>query len=711
MKLHAGEIVAGRYEIEATIGSGGMSVVYRAYDNKLDRYVTLKVLKEEYLTDKDLTSRFPQEARAAAALNHPNIVSIFDFGQDGDICYIVLEYIDGSSLKELIAKSAPFDDDIILDATIQIAKGLSEAHRSGIVHRDIKPQNILVTRTSIVKVTDFGVARVATNGTLTAGSGSMGSVHYSSPEQARNGYLDHTTDIYSLGVTMFEMATGRTPFDGETEVSVAMCHINNKFPDILDYNPSVSDSILRIIDKATEKSSSLRYQTADDLIADLQRAQSDDTGDFVTDEVPYVAPPPAQDRNKTARDERAKARSEFLDNVDPDTSPYNDYDYDDSLPKSDKAAVWGGILLGLIFVAILFILGLIFIIPRFTGDNERVFAPSVVGMSLAQAEAAAAERGLLIFTIEYEYSDAVPDGYVIRQLQTPMSTGLSAGDAIQVVMSLGEDPDAVEYSYHMPDLVGYTLASAQAQLSFLSIETQIEREYNDHVEHNIVISQTPSAGTPLREGSLVILRVSIMPDTGLVTVPVLFGQTEAMVLDMLAEAMLLPGTRTTAYSTTYAAGIVMMQDPMPGELVYSETTISYIVSLGLAPNIAEAPPTTTDPPQEEPHEELPSTDEEPHEGEPVEEDLPEPPPQIHQSTFIIPTWSIADNIDTVRIQVRRQTNDTVTAVVFDEYIAVNQLPMQFTVSGYSMATYHVFSIEDGGTLEVWRTSHEVNFNE
>ena len=394
MILETGVMVAGRYQIEEKIGQGGMAVVYRALDTKLDRHVTFKVLKEDCLTDKDLTERFPQEARAAAALNHKNIISIFDFGQDGNIYYLVLEYVDGASLKERIIKKAPFDNDITIEVAIQTAEGLGEAHRGGIVHRDIKPQNILLTRTGVVKVADFGIARVARSTTLAAGAGSLGSVHYSSPEQARNGYLDHTTDIYSLGVCIYEMATGRLPFDGETEVSIAMCHLNNKFPDMRNLNPNVSESLVKIVEKATEKSSSLRYQKAEDLIADLIQAKTDDSGAFVTEEIKNTgytpkgakAPPPRPEPEPEPEKEptpptpspvvaREKARNAFLekDNYDDDNEDYeydDDYDDEDDEPvRSDKAAVWGGIILALIFAAVASLVFVFYVMPRFTEEG------------------------------------------------------------------------------------------------------------------------------------------------------------------------------------------------------------------------------------------------------------------------------------------------------------------------------------------------------
>ena len=708
MKLQAGEIVAGRYEIDNVIGSGGMSVVYRAYDKKLDRYVTLKVLKEDYLTDDDLADRFPQEARAAAALNHQNIVSIFDFGQDGDICYIVLEYVDGATLKDLITKKAPFDDDIILAVAIQIAQGLAEAHRTGIVHRDVKPQNILITRTNIVKVTDFGIARVARSSTLPAGAGSMGSVHYSSPEQARNGYLDHKTDIYSLGVCMYEMATGRLPFDGEMEISIAMCHINNKFPDILDFNPNVSQSIIKIIAKATEKSSSLRYQTAEDLIIDLKRAMADESGGFVTEEV--------QDTSKTrvlapdvAKEQRESARKAFLDEeeFDDDYNDYDDYDDYEDAPQSDKAAVFGGIVLAFVFMAILAVVFIFFVLPRVAAEeNGRVFAPSIAGLPLDEARAAAENVGLRIYVYDYEYSDYLPENYVIRQIQSPRYTGLREGSYLQVILSRGAE---VAYVYTMPELSGFTLADAQAQLALLSAVVLVERQLDEYVEINTVISHTPDAGIQMRAGAEIVLLVSAGPDTGQVLVPNLIGLTESEAADLLAELMLIPGNRTTQESAYYAAGIIFMQDPIPGEPVYRETIVNYTVSTGppASQETTPEPPTAQDEPTPQPD---PPTPAPPDEPTPV----PDPPtPAPRPNSIMLNAWdAIPSGAETVHVRITEQIGNDAPRQIFDDSnVPVSSLPRSVPVSGSGRVIFRVWSVEDGGTTERLVGEHIIDFGQ
>ena len=278
MLLNPGTVLSGRYEIIEKIGSGGMAVVYRGRDKKLDRYVTVKVLREEFIGDEEFIERFRSEACSAARLSHPNIVRAYDVGEDGDINYIVNEYIHGDTLKKAIKEKAPFDSRSTINVAIQIASALSQAHKAHIVHRDIKPQNILVGTDGVVKVTDFGIARAATASTMTTTANAAGSVHYFSPEQARGGYVDEKSDIYSLGITMFEMITGVLPFQGNNSVSIALMHINDELPDIRQYNPNCTRSLEGIIKKATMKKADERYASIDLLLADLIRARADITG-------------------------------------------------------------------------------------------------------------------------------------------------------------------------------------------------------------------------------------------------------------------------------------------------------------------------------------------------------------------------------------------------------------------------------------------------
>lgn len=286
MLLNPGTVLGDRYEIIEKIGSGGMAMVYRGKDKKLDRYVTVKVLREEFIGDDEFINRFRSEACSAARLSHPNIVRVYDVGEDGEISYIVMEYIHGDTLKQAIRQKAPFDTRSTLNVAIQIASALVQAHKAHIVHRDIKPQNILVGTDGVIKVTDFGIARAATASTMTTTANAAGSVHYFSPEQARGGYVDEKSDIYSLGITIFEMITGVLPFQGHNSVSIALKHINEELPDIKQYNPNCTPAIEGIIKKATMKKADERYATIEQMLSDLIRARTDTAGGFLHREVP-----------------------------------------------------------------------------------------------------------------------------------------------------------------------------------------------------------------------------------------------------------------------------------------------------------------------------------------------------------------------------------------------------------------------------------------
>jgi len=272
MTVNIGTILGGRYEIQEKIGTGGMAVVYRGHDMKLERNVTIKVMKDEFTGEASFKNRFDTEARSAARLSHPNIQSVYDAGEDNGVYYIVMEYIHGDSLKHVIQENGPFDEKLTLSIAVQMAAALSHAHKNGVIHRDIKPQNILISVDGTIKITDFGIARSADVSTATVTANAVGSVYYFSPEQARGGYVDEKSDIYSLGITIYEMLTGHVPFDGNNSVAIALKHINSDLPDIRQFNPSVSDVMIAIVKKATEKKKDDRYNTIDDMLSDLKAA-------------------------------------------------------------------------------------------------------------------------------------------------------------------------------------------------------------------------------------------------------------------------------------------------------------------------------------------------------------------------------------------------------------------------------------------------------
>ena len=267
--FEAGMIIQNRYEIVEVIGSGGMSVVYKAMDHVLNRYVAMKVLKPEFSDDKSFVSKFRMEAQSAAGLNHPNIVNVFDVGEEGGYYYIVMEMVEGITLKEYIQQNGRILYATALDFIIQICSGIEVAHEHHTIHRDIKPQNIIVSKNGTLKVTDFGIAKAATSNTIA--SSAMGSVHYISPEQARGGFSDERSDIYSLGITLYEMLTGRVPFEGENNVTVALMHIQSEIIPPREYYPDIPIGLEKIVLKATQKRPEQRYLTTNAMLADLRK--------------------------------------------------------------------------------------------------------------------------------------------------------------------------------------------------------------------------------------------------------------------------------------------------------------------------------------------------------------------------------------------------------------------------------------------------------
>jgi len=751
LKLSAGQLIAGRYEIDSNLGAGGMAVVYRAFDIKLERYISLKVLREELAQDAEFVRRFPIEAMAAAALSHPNIVSIYDYGQDHDIYYIVLEYIEGANLKNIINHYAPFDNDATLGMAIQIADGLVAAHRAGIVHRDIKPHNILVDNNSNAKVADFGIARVAKASTITAGE-SMGSAHYFSPEQARGGFVDHKTDIYSLGIVMFEMATGQLPFDGDNVVTVALQQINDPLPDIIEINPNISESVARIIYKATAKSPNNRYNDMQEMAHDLKYALTDSSGGFVQ---------PATDANMThtitqeERDEiiRRQTPPTILNsNSNPDTSPnyeaepgdnvnseyedyiYEDYDYDDYegeeddydskkelTPEEKKAtriAILSGVGLGII-ITVVILLASNAIFQRLR--TQRLSPPNVIGMSYDDAVTAAGAARLTITRLDSIFHNYVPDGYIIDQTPSHDYVGMAPGDAIQVTISLGPSP------YIMPDIIGMDIEEVRELLEDFPVEImEIERE--DEAEPGTVIHQEPDTDTPIGMGTMIIVYVSLGMDDAYpaqVTVPHLLGSTQDQALELLREAGLLPGIVLQEESIMYARGMVSGQNPMPGTIVDRESLVGFSVSTG---NPIPTPGPTPEPGEDDDDDEDededdqdsdqdqdpydPSTPDDPDPDDPYDTDQDQdqdPPLTTVTRVLHIALWDVPYGTEFVHLRIMRHQYGYDPEIAYNAPVLVTQFPMNINVEGNGLVIFGVYSIEDGDSRFI--SAHEINFNE
>lgn len=622
--LRAGMYLQNRYEILELIGSGGMSDVYKAKCHTLDRLVAIKVLKEEFSDDVNFVAKFKMEAQAAAGLSHPNIVSVYDVVDEGPLHYIVMELVEGITLKSYINKKGKLDVKEAVGILIQVAQGLAAAHEQNIIHRDIKPQNIIISRDGKVKVADFGIARMVTS--QTQGTAAVGSVHYISPEQARGGYSDARSDIYSLGITMYEMVTGRLPFLGENTVAVALAHVEEPITRPSIYEPDIPQSLEEIILKCTEKRPERRYQTVTEVIADLRYFLLHPDEEFVVSE-------PEEDYDadtRQIRPDELKAIHQGHKNYQPITEDEDyleqsewdrnrEHDWDDPDRTRDRNRKRGvnvkagieslltsvGIVVAIVIVAVLILLfsrlgglfrsgsGLGFgkestesSIQMETVSSEEttaalsdteVLAPDATGLPVDMAEAKLKEYTLVMHVVRYEESDTVEKDYVI--LQDPVEgTVVQKYSMVDVVVSSGNG---------MIDLSGLGLTGmdqigSSSVLGQNGLTASFAEEYNDTVAAGRIIRYEPAQ---VRAGETVTLYVSLGPAPIMRTVPDLLNITEEEARQRLADASLNPGEVTHEYHDTIPEGYVCGQSIVANESVEQGSMISFVISDGPAPPV------------------------------------------------------------------------------------------------------------------------------
>ena len=672
MNLDQGTVIAGRYEILEKLGAGGMAIVYRAKDIKLDRSVTFKVMRDEYVHDEEFIARFNIEAQAAASLSNQNIVNVYDVGEDGDIHFIVMEYIEGDTLKELIRSHSPFDNEAILGVATQIASALEHAHLNNIVHRDIKPQNILVTVNGIIKVTDFGIARAATSSTMTTSSNTMGSVHYFSPEQARGGYVDYKSDIYSLGIVMFEMATGKLPFDGETAVSIALKQISDPLPDIKHLNPNVSESIVRIIQKNTEKSSAKRYQSTRELLNDLKRALTNSTGDFVTTNEVVESPtvrlsatevasikgelknesavkPPEERKIDIPQFEINKeARAAYFNK----NNPFDADDYDSEEEKRSERKIIIAAILTAILIMVIVGFAIFFIMQNreraLTEGMASVPAPYLVGLTLMDAESALRDLNLTLTAGEPQFSDFIAEGSIMTQ-NINENTMLNSGDNIEVVVSKGPLLEEV------PDVVGMDIEEA---LEFFRDNTTLtlrqEYEASEDFPIHVVFRQDPAPGEMVSPRYRITLYVSSGSETSMVIVPNIVGATESEAI-LLLEGAGLAAAHPTRMESDLPEGTIIMQLVDAGTEVPRGRVVQYVISSG------RGEPTYTD-------------------AEPIGYTVVVP--------INPPRSNFPEGISEVRVTVYNVATDG-AVMAFNEVVAIDDFPIEVPVRGMGHAEIQV----------------------
>ena len=495
-----GETVLGnRYEIIKKIGDGGMAFVYKAKDILLNRIVAVKVLRPEFVDDDEFLGKFKREAEAVASLSHPNIVNVYDVGEDGKVHYIVMEYIDGQNLKEIIKNEGTLDEYTALDITKQIAMALSAAHKKGIIHRDIKPHNILISNEGrVVKVADFGIAKAVSNSTMTNIGSIIGSVHYFSPEQAKGKFVSNNADLYSLGIVLYEMIIGKVPFRGDSPISIALQHINDEIEFTSEEQINIPQSVRTIIKKLTEKSSVDRYQSAEEVIEDIEYIEKNIDLDFIKEYDNYVTKNiDIKDLNKQINIEKNRHDEEVVyDDEDDD-----DY-YEEEKPKykkkqkNKKSPNKSRKRLKIALTILILILATqIFIFAKFflsgLGNNEgQISAPDLYNLTLDEAQRSLDKLNLNIrVNIEDEYSNEVEKGKIISQ--QPMSGAtLQEGDTVTLVLSKGP------MKGYIPNVVGLTLGEAGNILKENKLSLgNIKYEYSDTYNNGIVISQDPKSGS------------------------------------------------------------------------------------------------------------------------------------------------------------------------------------------------------------------------
>ena len=592
--LTEGMFLVDRYEILNKVGAGGMSDVYKAKDHILGRVVAIKVLKTEFSEDMNFVTKFRTEAQSAAGLEHPNIVNVYDVGSENGMHFIVMEYIEGITLKTYIEKKGQLSFKEATSIAIQVARGIEAAHNKDITHRDIKPQNIMISTEGKVKVTDFGIAKAISSNTLS--SDAMGSVHYVSPEQARNGFIDGRSDIYSLGIVMYEMVTGRVPFDGETTVAVAIQHLQEEMVEPSAYAPEVPVSYEKIVLKMTQKSPERRYQTVGELLVDLRKALVTPDEDFVV-----IAPLPVSTTRVINGEElemiQSTANASDLDketgfvSVDEDEEYDEDEEEDDDEaplldPKTEKIVSIAGIaIFSIIVIIILFMIGNMLggvfgsgreeetesISTEMTEETEaHVEMIQVTGMMYEDAQKALEEIGLLIQIGDYKDTNDA-DGTVLEQ-SIEEGEMLKEGTVVEVIIAGVDENDLVD----VPNTVGFPEADAINTLTAMGFKVDKKFVNSNDVEKGKVVSQSP-AGGKLAKGSRITIAIS--EGKGKTTIPGnLVGKDTNNASQKLQAAGLWINI-TEEYSSSVASGLVIRVDGA-GTQVDVGSTVNVVVSKG-----------------------------------------------------------------------------------------------------------------------------------
>ena len=580
------KVLAGRYELFERIGEGGMSVVYKAKDKLLNRFVAIKILKPEFINDHKFIDSFRRESQAAASLSHPNIVNIYDVGREGNIHYIVMELIEGRTLSEYIKAQGPMSYPKVIALSKQIAAALAFAHKNHIIHRDVKPHNVMITPNGTAKITDFGIAKAVNAATIVDNTeGIIGSVHYFSPEQARGGYVDEKSDIYSLGIVMYEMITGRVPFDGDNPVNIALMHINGEMVPPSKLVDGVPPALEHIILKCTDKYPVNRFASAEELIEALNNLEF--VGSVVGNSV-LMGGTAGQQNN--AGNRGPIAETDYDDGEDDDQTDYKKKNKDKTKKKkTDDAARKKKMIIIIAAVAAAVLLGIIVCFAAGVFGGKEIEAPNFKNMTLEQAQEAAADLDLKVKKGDEVVSEDVEKGLIVSQ-DPPKGTKIKTGSTIRVNISKGLGDGEV------PDLIGKSQDELSSYLSAAGFTLGTVNSAASDEPEGTVISQDPSEGSEAEKGTAINVVVSD-GSKAKATVPYLIGKTIGEAESALRDAGLDIGTVSYDYSSTYAEGEVMWQQYEAGAPLDRGTSVKIRVSKGPKPEPTTQPVTQpTEPP-------------------------------------------------------------------------------------------------------------------
>jgi len=572
-------MLAKRYELIRKIGSGGMAVVYQAYDTLLDRQVAIKLLRDEYADDPDFLRRFQKEAQAVARLSHQNIVNIYDFGNSDDVTYLVMEYVEGSTLKEIIAQYGPLPLNQVIDYSVQICYGLAQAHSQQIVHKDIKPHNIMIDRNHVVKITDFGIAQAMNNLTITHNKGILGSAHYFSPEQARGDHVDFESDIYSLGIVMYEMLTGHVPFTGDNPVTVALKHMQEQPPSITAQRDDVPVALEHIIFRALEKKPVYRFpsmQAMADALLDLQLAMED--RGYAGREVVYQ---PVECTYETAEEDQTRPKrhaEQQTDDTGDGSTRVMKHSYLQDIGGKRRTKKRNVFLL--VAAAIVLFFGSFWAVQGFLGHDE-VEVPALTNKTVLEAEALLSESSLKIKVEDETYSSEVEKDHIISQLPKE-GMRVKEGREIAVVVSLGSN------EVDVPDVRGMSEQAAKIALENAGLEPgNVTKVTDSQQPADVVVYQSVEPETSVEPGTQVDLMINekeVAPAVVTVKVPAMTGKTLDEARKLLAAANLKEGAISKTSSDAYYSDYVVQQGTASGSEVPEGTAINLTVSTGPGPS-------------------------------------------------------------------------------------------------------------------------------